>query len=141
MLETSHADWRSLSGDLCYCASTMALIRFHLDPSSGVPLYVQLVQQVRQALLVGLLKPGDKLPTVKEVVGQVAINPNTVLRAYRDLEHDGVVISRPGLGTFVTAAPPTSIARNHYRSIRSDLERSIRRARASGVDDQTLASL
>ena len=119
----------------------MALIRFHLDPNSGVPFYVQLVQQVRQALLVGLLKPGDKLPTVKEVVGQVAINPNTVLRAYRDLDNDGVVVSRPGLGTFVTVNAPASIARNHYRSIRADLERSIRRARANGVDDQTLASL
>jgi GntR family transcriptional regulator len=117
------------------------LIRFHLDPKSGIAFYVQLVQQVRQALLVGLLKPGDKLPTVKEAVGQVAINPNTVLRAYRDLEHDGVVVSRPGLGTFVTATAPTSIARNQYRSIRNDLERSIRRSRAQGVDDRTLASL
>ena len=119
----------------------MALIRFHLDPHSGVAFYVQLVQQVRQALLVGLLKPGDKLPTVKEVVAQVAINPNTVLRAYRDLEHDDVVISRPGLGTFVTAQAPAAIARNQYRSIRGDLERSIRKARAQGVDDRTLASL
>jgi len=84
------------------------LIQFHLDQKSGIPFYVQLVQQVRRALLFGVLKAGDRLPTVKEVVAQVAINPNTVLRAYRDLEHDGVVISRPGLGTFVSATPPAS---------------------------------
>jgi GntR family transcriptional regulator len=119
----------------------MALIRFHVDPDSGVAFYVQLEQQVRQALLVGILQAGDQLPTVKEVVGQVAINPNTVLRAYRDLERDGVVVSRPGVGTFVTAQPPTSIARHLYRSIQSDLERSIRKAHAQGIDDQTLAAL
>jgi GntR family transcriptional regulator len=119
----------------------MALIQFHLDQKSGIPFYVQLVQQVRQALLFGMLKAGDRLPTVKEVVAQVAINPNTVLRAYRDLEHDGIVVSRPGLGTFVSATPPTSMARDQYRSVRADLERSIRRARALGLDEDTLASL
>jgi GntR family transcriptional regulator len=68
------------------------------------------MQQVRQALMFGVLKPGDQLPTVKEVVARVALNPNTVLRAYRDLEHEGLVVSRPGLGTFVAAAlcGPTS---------------------------------
>jgi len=119
----------------------MALIQFHLDQKSGIPFYVQLVQQVRRALLFGVLKAGDRLPTVKEVVAQVAINPNTVLRAYRDLEHDGVVISRPGLGTFVSATPPASMAKDQYRSVRADLERSIRRARALGLDEDTLASL
>ena len=119
----------------------MALIQFHLDQKSGIPFYVQLVQQVRRALLFGVLKAGDRLPTVKEVVAQVAINPNTVLRAYRDLEHDGVVISRPGLGTFVSATPPASMAQDQYRSVRADLERSIRRARALGLDEDTLASL
>jgi len=119
----------------------MALITFHLDPNSGVSYYVQLIQQVRQALQFGLLKPSDKLPTVKEVVAQVALNPNTVLRAYRDLEHDGLVVSRPGIGTFVAAKIPPAIARNSYRLLRADLERCIRKARAQGLDDQTLASL
>jgi DNA-binding transcriptional regulator YhcF (GntR family) len=119
----------------------MALIQFHLDQKSGIPFYVQLVQQVRQALLFGMLKAGDRLPTVKEVVAQVAINPNTVLRAYRDLEHEGVVISRPGLGTFVSANPPASMARDQYRALRADLERSIRKARALGLDEDILASL
>ena len=119
----------------------MALIQFHLDPKSGVPFYVQLVQQVRQALLFGMLKPGDQLPTVKDVVIQIAVNPNTVLRAYRDLEHDGVVVSRPGLGTFITANAPTSMARDQYRSLRADLERCIHKARGLGLDDGTFAAL
>jgi GntR family transcriptional regulator len=88
-----------------------------------------------------LLKPGDQLPTVKEVVARVALNPNTVLRAYRDLEHDGLVISRPGLGTFIAANIPAAIAGGSYRSLRADLERCIRKARAQGLDDDALAAL
>ena len=126
---------------MCYCVVTMALIEFHLDPKSGVSFYVQLIQQVRQALLFGLLKPGDKLPTVKEVVASVALNPNTVLRAYRDLEHDGLVISRPGLGTFVASNIPTPVAGDAYRVLRGDLERCIRKARSAGLDDDALSAL
>lgn len=119
----------------------MALIQFHLDPHSGVSFYVQLVQQVRQALLFGILKPGDQLPTVKEVSAQVALNPNTVLRAYRELEHDGLVISRPGLGTFITATIPPAVEAASYNSLRADLERWIQKARARGVDDSRLVAL
>ncbi|HEV3101527.1 MAG TPA: GntR family transcriptional regulator [Candidatus Dormibacteraeota bacterium] len=119
----------------------MALIQFHLDPHSGVSFYVQLVQQVRQALLFGILKSGDQLPTVKEVSAQVALNPNTVLRAYRELEHDGLVISRPGLGTFVTATIPPAVEAASYNSLRADLERWIQKARARGVDDSRLVAL
>jgi len=119
----------------------MALIAFHLESNSGVPYYVQLVQQVRQALLFGLLKSGDQLPTVKEVVAQVALNPNTVLRAYRDLEHEGLVASRPGLGTFVAQKVPPAVAQSSYRSLRSELERWIVKAHEAGLDDDTLAAL
>ena len=77
------------------------MIQFRLDPRSGVSTYLQLVQQVRHALRLGMLRPGDQLPTVKEVVGSLAINPNTVLKAYRDLERAGLVEGRPGVGTFV----------------------------------------
>jgi GntR family transcriptional regulator len=77
------------------------MIDFHLDASSGVPAYLQIVQQVRQAISLGVLRAGDQLPTVKDVVGTLAINPNTVLKAYRDLEREGLVRARPGLGTFV----------------------------------------
>ena len=81
------------------------MIEFHLDSRSGVSPYLQIVQQVRQALRVGVLREGDQLPTVKEVVGQLAINPNTVLKAYRELEHEGLASARPGVGTFVAASP------------------------------------
>jgi len=119
----------------------MALVEFHLDPKSGVSFYVQLIQQVRQALEFGILKPGDKLPTVKEVVAQVAVNPNTVLRAYRELEHDGLVISRPGVGTFIANSIPQAVAPASYNTLRADLERWIRKARAHGMDDGRVAGL
>src|ERR1700731_375257 len=117
----------------------MALVEFHLDSNSGVSYYVQLMQQVRQALLFGLLKSGDQLPTVKEVVAQVALNPNTVLRAYRDLEHEGLVVSRPGVGTFVATKVPPAVAQSSYRLLRTELERWIRKAHEAGLDDDTLA--
>ncbi len=79
------------------------MIEFHLDARSGVSPYQQIVRQVRQALRLGLLDEGDQLPTVKEVVERLAINPNTVLKAYKELEHAGLVAPRPGIGTFVTA--------------------------------------
>ena len=80
----------------------ITVIEFHLDARSGVAAYQQLVQQVRHAMRLGLLQEGDRLPTVKDVVARVAINPNTVLKAYRELEYEGLVQLRPGLGTFVT---------------------------------------
>ena len=80
------------------------VIEFHLDSRSGVSPYMQIVQQVRHALRLGLLREGDQLPTVKEVVARLAINPNTVLKAYRELEHAGLVAARPGVGTFVTGS-------------------------------------
>ena len=80
-------------------------IVFRLDPGSGVPTYLQLVQQVEHAIRLGYLGLGDRLPTVKEVVGSLAINPNTVLKAYRELEHRGLAAGRPGQGTFVQGWP------------------------------------
>jgi GntR family transcriptional regulator len=77
------------------------MIEFQLDTASGVATYLQLVQQVHQALQLGLLEPGDQLPTAQQVVAKLAINPNTVLKAYRDLEREGLVRPRPGMGTFV----------------------------------------
>src|SRR6476469_9873075 len=82
------------------------MIEFQLDTTSGVATYLQLVQQVRQALQLGLLEPGDRLPTAQQVVAKLAINPNTVLKAYRDLEREGLVRPRPGMGTFVVGRLP-----------------------------------
>src|SRR4051794_41553491 len=94
------------------------MIEFHLDARSGVPTYLQLVQQVTQAVRLGILQPGDQLPTVKEVVASLAINPNTVLRAYRELDLEGITEGKRGIGTFVgeQAAPvPTDEDRKSTR--------------------------
>src|SRR5580658_7718517 len=76
-------------------------IEFRLDPASGVPTYLQLVHQVEHALRLGYLKPGDQLPKVRDVVASLAINPNTVSKAYKELETKGLAIGRPGQGTFI----------------------------------------
>ncbi len=115
------------------------MIEFNLDSRSGVPPYQQLVQQVRRALRLGLLDPGDQLPTVKDVVGRLAINPNTVLKAYRELEHAGLVAARPGVGTFVTATPPGDL-RSHT-PLRRELRRWLDKARAAGLDDESIEDL
>jgi GntR family transcriptional regulator len=82
-----------------------AQVEFRLDPASGVPTYLQLVQQVEHALRLGYLREGDQLPKVRDVVESLAINPNTVLKAYRELETKGYTVGRPGQGTFITATP------------------------------------
>ena len=108
------------------------MIEFHLDPSSGVATYLQLVQQVRQALRLGLLEPGDRLPTAQQVVSSLAINPNTVLKAYRDLERDDLVRARPGLGTFVVGRLPRTDPAAQERFRRS-LTVWLRKARLAGL--------
>jgi GntR family transcriptional regulator len=116
------------------------VIEFHLDTRSGVPTYLQLVQQVRHAVRLGILGPGDQLPTVKDVVGTLAINPNTVLKAYRELDREGVVEGRRGVGTFVSdrlPAPPPGGAKD----LRAALQRWVGRARAAGLDDEGMAAL
>jgi len=116
------------------------MIEFHLDARSGVPTYLQLVQQVTQALRLGILQPGDQLPTVKEVVGSLAINPNTVLKAYRELDLGGLVEGRRGQGTFVSNAVPP-VPPDDLKALRTSLQRWIERARAAGLDDENLATL
>src|SRR6476469_4215378 len=115
-------------------------IEFHLDSRSGVSPYLQLVQQVRRAMRLGLLREGDQLPTVKDVVTRLAINPNTVLKAYRELEHAGLVSARPGLGTFVTATLSDASLAAHG-PLRRDLTRWMVKARAAGLDDESIEAL
>jgi GntR family transcriptional regulator len=116
------------------------VIHFHLDGRSGVPTYLQLVQQVQQAVRLGILQPGDQLPTVKDVVGNLAINPNTVLKAYRELDLDGLVEGRRGQGTFVSSKLPP-LPPDDVKLLRSSLLRWIERARATGLDEDTMAAL
>jgi GntR family transcriptional regulator len=116
------------------------VIEFHLDARSGVAPYLQLIQQVRQALRLGLLSEGDQLPTVKDVVGRLAINPNTVLKAYRELEYQGLAAARPGVGTFITATLSDASLAAHG-PLRRDLQRWLGRARQAGLDDESIEAL
>jgi GntR family transcriptional regulator len=116
------------------------VIEFHLDSRSGVSPYLQVVHQVRQALRLGLLREGDQLPTVKEVVARLAINPNTVLKAYRELEHAGLVAARPGIGTFVTKTLSDASLQSH-QPLRRELQRWLMKARSAGLDDESIEAL
>ena len=116
------------------------MISFRVDGRSVVPPYLQIVQQVRQALRMGLLDAGDRLPAVREVVAATAVNPNTVLKAYRDLEREGLIEARPGHGTFVLKRPPGPPPGTVSRLGRS-LARWVRQAREAGLDDESIESL
>src|SRR6478672_11365873 len=116
------------------------MIEFHLDTRSGVPTYLQLVHQVTQAIRLGILQPGDQLPTVKEVVGSLAINPNTVQKAYRELDREGLVEARRGQGTFVARGVARATASDHDE-LRAALTQWIERARAAGLDEDGVAAL
>ena len=116
------------------------MFRFRLDGSSGVPPYLQLVHQVRQSLLLGYLREGDRLPTVKDVAADLVINPNTVVKAYRQLEHEGLAGGRPGQGTFITASPALA-APDAQEKLRSSLERWFRDADAAGLNDEAVTAL
>ena len=115
-------------------------VTFSLNPGSGVPSYLQVVRQVEQALRMGHLQPGDQLPTVKQVVAEVAINPNTVLKAYRELENLGLVEGRQGVGTFVLRRPQGPPPSTQARLARS-LARWISGARSEGLDDAAIEAL
>ncbi|MFD8736783.1 GntR family transcriptional regulator [Streptomyces sp. NPDC059618] len=114
------------------------MVVYRIDRRSGVTTYMQIVQQTKQALRLGLLEPGDRLPTAREVVEATAINPNTVLKAYRELEREGLVEARRGLGTFVRktlgAAPADS-------PLHEELDAWARSARAAGLDHEDVAAL
>src|SRR5690348_9488734 len=116
------------------------MIDFHLDPSSGVATYQQLVQQVHQALRLGLLEPGDRLPTAQQVVASLAINPNTVLKAYRDLERAGLVRARPGLGTFVVGQLPRTDPAAQAR-FRNSMVAWLRSARGAGLTPDEIEAI
>ncbi|MGH9171960.1 MAG: GntR family transcriptional regulator [Acidimicrobiales bacterium] len=116
------------------------MIEFYLDTKSGISPYLQLVQQVRRALKLGVLREGDQLPTVREVVAHVAINPNTVSKAYRELEYAGLVAARAGVGTFVTATTNAE-ALAPLGPLSHDLQQWLLRARAAGLDDEAIEAL
>ena len=116
------------------------MIEFHLDARSGVAPYLQLIHKVRHALRLDLLREGDRLPTVKEAATGLAINPNTVLKAYRELEYQGLVAARPGVGTFVTGTLSGASVATHA-PLRRDLGRWLDKCRRAGLDNESIEAL
>jgi GntR family transcriptional regulator len=115
-------------------------VEFRLDAASGVPTYLQLVHQVEHALRLGYLKPGDQLPKVRDVVASLAINPNTVLKAYRELETKGLTAGRPGQGTFIQATL-NQVALPELTALHRSLLRWLTTADAAGLDEDGIVAL
>ena len=116
------------------------MVEFHVDRGAGLPAYLQLVQQVREALRLGWLQPGDRLPTVREVVATSGVNPNTVLKSYRELERAGLVEARQGSGTYVKASPG-SVAPKVMTELREQLAKWVHVAQAEGLDKEDVQAL
>ena len=116
------------------------MLQFQIDRRAGLAPYLQLVQQVEQAMRLGALLPGDQLPTAKSVVTAIGINPNTVLKAYRELEHRGLVDARPGVGTFVRAGAPMASMPEQPR-LRSRLASWMLAARSAGLAEDDVQAL
>jgi GntR family transcriptional regulator len=121
-------------------ARLSSLVEFRLDAASGVPTYLQLVHQVEHALRLGYLKPGDQLPKVRDVVAVLAINPNTVLKAYRELESKGLTKGSPGQGTFIQATL-NQIALPELTTLHRSLLRWLSAANDAGLDGDGIAAL
>ena len=116
-------------------------LTFRLDSQSGLAPYRQLVDQVRLAVLTGLLRDGDQLPSVRDVVTQITINPNTVHRAYRELEHQGIAEGRAGLGTFITSRSRVAPNVTERLSLEQALRDWVLDARRTGIDEETISEL
>ncbi len=131
---------KPISQDGPRSAAPLPPIAFRLDPASGVPTYLQLVRQVEDALLLGYLNRGDQLPKVRDVVADLAINPNTVLKAYRELEHKGLASGRPGQGTFVqSGVSPAALP--ELAGLRRRLLRWLGEAETAGLDESSVLAL
>jgi GntR family transcriptional regulator len=127
-------------GSTAPSARAASPIEFRLDPASGVPTYLQLVQQVEHALRLGYLKPGDQLPKVRDAVASLAINPNTVLKAYKELETKGLTAGRPGQGTFIEATL-SQVALPELAGLRKALLGWLAAAGAAGLDEDGMVAL
>jgi GntR family transcriptional regulator len=119
----------------------ISAISFSLELQSGIPTYLQIVQQVEAALSLGHLVEGDQLPTVKDVVSSIAINPNTVLKAYRELESRGIAEGRPGVGTFIIASPRVLTAKEMNVLRKSLITGWLREAKKAGLRKNAIVAL
>jgi GntR family transcriptional regulator len=114
---------------------------FNVRPESGEPIYRQLIRQITHAITTGTLKPGDRLPTIRQLAGDLVVNPNTVARSYRELEQAGLVESGPRRGTFVKFAPPKLLLRERKKRLQPYIDSLIAESRVLGFSPETLQDL
>jgi len=114
---------------------------FKPNPSSGVPIYLQLMEQVKHGIETGALRPGDQLPGIRPLAEELVINPNTVAKAYRELEHEGVLELRHGAGAFVSGSAPARKSTDKMRAGQSVVAAAVERLRARGVSDDEVRRL
>ena len=114
---------------------------FKPNPSLGVPIYLQLMEQVKHAIETGALRPGEQLPGMRPLAEELVINPNTVAKAYRELEHEGVIELRQGAGAFVTAPERTKKATATVRAAQAIVTAAIHQLQARGVTDEEIRRL
>jgi GntR family transcriptional regulator len=114
---------------------------FRIEPGSGVPVFLQFVQQVRQAVLLGYLREGDRLPAVKDAAAAAVVNPNTVVKAYRQLELEGLVTPRPGSGTYVNSPAAAPVAPRDLAAAQRALRRFFTAAEQAGLDEQAVVAM
>jgi GntR family transcriptional regulator len=114
---------------------------FRTNPSSGVPIYLQLMEQVKHAIETGALRPGEQLPGIRPLAEELVINPNTVAKAYRELEHEGVVELRHGAGAFVSAAARGKKVTDNLRAGQAVVATAIEKLRARGLTDEEIRRL
>ncbi len=116
-------------------------MKFIINSRSGVPIYRQLVQQIENGIVGGILSPGEQLPTVREVALQLTVNPNTVARAYRELEYRGLIESTQGRGTFVGAGATSGRGEDKELIFQQKLETVFQEARQLNIDQGRVAEL
>ena len=114
---------------------------FRPNPSSGVPIYLQLMEQVKHAIATGALRPGEQLPGIRPVAEELVINPNTVAKAYRELEHEGVIELRQGAGAFVSENAPSRKDAEKFRAAQAAVAAAIEKLRGRGVADEDIRRL
>ena len=114
---------------------------FRPNPSSGVPIYLQLMEQVKHGVETGLLRPGEQLPGIRRVAEDLVINPNTVAKAYRELEHAGVVELRQGAGAFISERPPEAAPTDRLRAAQKVVADTVRALRAEGLSEEEIRRL
>jgi GntR family transcriptional regulator len=117
-------------------------LRLHIDPGNGFPVYLQVVDQIRRAVAIGVIRPGEQLPAVKQLASDLVVNPATISRALRELEHLGIVKSIPGRGAFIRTDAVVAVAASGARDVvRVTLEQALREARSLGVDENAMRGL